>query len=133
MTFNDDKWTKSLEITVELERAATLYVFFDDREETPAWLSDQFTDTGINVGLDESSSWSPGSGTETVDKGPGRSIDNVFSVWKLELDRAASIKLGGIGGRADRAMYGIAAVPRRPEEARKDELSNRSRTSQSME
>ena len=54
-------------------------------------------------------------GPEATAKGPGRSIDNVFSVWKLDLDRAASIKLGGTRGADDRrAMYGIAAVPRRP-------------------
>ena len=55
MPFNDDKWTTDLEITVELARAATLYVFLDDREKPPAWLTERFTDTGVNIGLDEGS------------------------------------------------------------------------------
>ena len=111
-TFNDDKWTKSLEITVELGQAATLYIFFDDREEAPSWLSEQFTDTGVNIGLDETQ-WAPPSARSTIDKGPGRSIDNVFSVWKRGVDQAAAIRLGGMrGGIPGRAMYGIAAVAR---------------------
>jgi ferric-dicitrate binding protein FerR (iron transport regulator) len=111
-TFNDDKWTKNLEISVELGGAATLYVLFDDREETPAWLSSRFIDTGVNIGLDEAQ-WHPATGPGVIDKGAGRSIDNIFSIWKCELDRAGSIQLGGISaGVAGRAMYGIAAVAR---------------------
>ena len=36
MPFNEDKWIKDLQMTVEVARAATLYVFFDNREETAA-------------------------------------------------------------------------------------------------
>jgi hypothetical protein len=112
MTFNDDKWTKNLEITVEVGQAATLYILFDDREEAPSWLKEQFTDTGVNIGLDEAQ-WSPPTGPGAIDSGPGRSIDNVFSVWKRGVDQAAAIRLGGMrGGIPGRAMYGIAAVAR---------------------
>ena len=53
MTFNEDKWIKDLSVTVELARAATLYVFYDTRLATPRWLPERFTDTGFKIGLDE--------------------------------------------------------------------------------
>jgi len=111
MPFNDDKWTKDLEITVGMARAATLFVFLDRREKPPSWLAATFTDTGVKIGLDEGS-W-PDPTLFTVDGGPGRSIDHVFSVWKRDVNRDEAVTLGGLrGGRNDRAMYGIAAVPR---------------------
>jgi hypothetical protein len=111
MPFNDDKWASDLEITVEMARAATLFVFLDDREKPPAWLAGRFTKTGVSIGLDEGS-W-PDPSLFTVDRGPGRSINHVFSVWKRDVNRNEAIALGGLrGGRNDRAMYGIAAIPR---------------------
>jgi FecR protein len=111
MPFNDDKWATDLEITVEMARAATLFVFLDDREKRPAWLVGRFTNTGVKIGLDEGS-W-PDPSLFTVDTGPGRSINHVFSVWKRDVNRDESIALGALhGGRNDRAMYGIAAVGR---------------------
>lgn len=111
MPFNDDKWTSNLEITVELTRAGSLFVFLDDREKPPAWLTSQFSDTGVNIGLDEGS-W-PDPTLFKVDQGPGRSINQVFSVWIRNIDGPGSIRLGALrGGRNNRAMYGIAAVAR---------------------
>ncbi len=111
MTFNESKGAKDLEITVELARKATLYVFFDDREPPPPWLTGRFSDTGANIGLDEAS-W-PDRSKFSVGRGPGRSIDSVFSVWKREVSPNESIRLGAIRGESDRrAMYGIAAVAR---------------------
>jgi hypothetical protein len=111
MTFNEGKEKKDLEITVELARKATLYVFFDDREKPPTWLSGPFSDTGVNIGLDEGS-W-PNPSRFSVARGPGQSINNIFSVWKREVGPNEPIRLGAIKGESDhRAMYGIAAVAR---------------------
>jgi hypothetical protein len=103
MTFNDDKRTKDLQITVALETAATLYIFYDDRQTIPPWLAQGFTDTGVNIGLD-------------VTAAPGWDVKTPpypFSVWKRDLEQGESIGLGANEIGAARAMYGIAAA-RRP-------------------
>jgi hypothetical protein len=111
MPFNDDKWLSDLEITVELARAATLYVFLDVREQPPEWLTGRFLDTGVKIGLDEGS-W-PDPTLYFVDTGSGRSIDHVFTVWSRDVGPNESITLGALsGGKNNRAMYGIAAVAR---------------------
>jgi len=109
MPFNDDKWSTTLKIIVEVSRPATLYIFLDDREKPPPWLTASFVDTGVDVGLDEGS-W-PDPSLFSVDVGPGVSINQVFSVWSRELDRGGPVELGSLaGGKNNRAMYGIAAV-----------------------
>jgi ferric-dicitrate binding protein FerR (iron transport regulator) len=110
MPFNQDKVMTDLQVTVEVARGATLYIFYDDRAKPPAWLTGQFTDTGVDIGLDESP---PGIGT-SLDRGPGRSIDTIFSVWRCDLGGDGSIQLGAMvpSKLGRRAMYGIAAAPR---------------------
>ena len=113
MTFNEDKWMKDLSVTVQLAKPATLYVFYDARLAPPPWLSERFTDTGVSIGLDEGP-W-PGGPPQSVARGPGTSIDNVFTVWKCELGPDATIELGDVGmnkSGVGNAMYGIAAVSR---------------------
>lgn len=103
MTFNDDKRAKGLQITVDLGPAASLYIFYDDRQSTPPWLTEQFTDTGIDVGLDVTAApnWDP-----TTPLFP-------FSVWKLDRDEARAVSLGALNELSDaKAMYGIAATRR---------------------
>jgi FecR protein len=110
MTFNDDKWSKDLQITVELAKAATLYIFYDDRDPAPAWLIKGFTDTGIDIGLDE---FSAIGNISELGRGAGRNIDNVFSVWKRNAERGESVTLGSMTQKTMlTAMYGIAAVAR---------------------
>jgi hypothetical protein len=113
MPFNSDKVMTDLQVTVEVARPATLYIFYDDRAKPPPWLSGKFTDTGVDIGLDEAP---PGIGS-SLDRGPGRSIDTVFSVWRCELGGGGSIQLGAMvpSKLGRRAMYGIAAVPRASE------------------
>ena len=113
MTFNEDKWMKDLSVTVELARAATLYVFYDTRLATPRWLGGRFTDTNFRIGLDEGQ-W-PGGPPRSVGRGPGISIDTVFSVWRCDLGPGETIDLGKVGALENgggNAMYGIAAVSR---------------------
>lgn len=111
MPFNEDKWRNDLEITVELACSASLYVFIDNREKVPTWLAERFTDTGVDIGLDEGS-W-PDPSMFTTDRGPGLSINQIFSVWRRDVDQGESINLGALmGGRNNRAMYGIAATVR---------------------
>jgi hypothetical protein len=110
MPFNDDKYTKDLRVTVEMARAATLFIIFDDREQAPAWLSERFADTGVDIGLDEGS-WPDKN--RALGRGSGQSLDHVFSVWRRDVAQGESIDLGALerGGKM-RGMYGIAAVPR---------------------
>lgn len=113
MTFNEDKWMTNLLVTVELARSATLYVFYDARLAAPRWLSERFTNIGVSIGLDEGP-W-PGGPPQVVGRGPGTSIDTVFSVWSCDLGPNEAINLGNLGAREvgeGKAMYGIAAVPR---------------------
>jgi hypothetical protein len=113
MPFNDDKFVRNLEITVQIARPATLYVFLDNNMEVPAWLREGFTDTGLDIGLD-------GAKTEWHERnslavGAGQSIDFPFSIWKREIKQPETITLGGIEPPDVRSrgfnMYGIAAVP----------------------
>ncbi len=109
MPFNGDKRSRDIRVTIDLAHPATLYVFFDDRAQVPSWLADQFTDTGVDIGLDEGPSPEK---DLTVAPGSGRSIDAVFSVWKRTIDQAGPITLGAmVDVNSGKAMYGIAATP----------------------
>jgi hypothetical protein len=106
-TFNDDKRETELEITIELEAPAVLYLFLD--KKPPEWVAQAgFVNTGEWIGLDEGPSSNRAAAT---DVGPGASIDRVLSVWKLEVRQPGPIKLGPprAGATGAKAMYGIAA------------------------
>lgn len=112
MPYNDDKFLERLELSIELGRAAVLYVFLSDNVPAPRWLTEDFIDTGIDIGLDEASSRFKRE--RSIDDGPGRSIDTVFSVWQREIPEATTVTLGPIQmerGRDGSNMYGIAAAP----------------------
>ncbi len=112
MPFNNDKFVRGLELKVRLLRPATLYVFLDNNMAVPTWLRNNFTDTGIDIGLDCSKTeWHK---DHSLGIGSGRSIDFPFSVWKRDVKRAGTVTLGGIEQPpAVRSqgfnMYGIAA------------------------
>ena len=97
MSFNDDKIRK-VEIEVDLAQPSVLYVLFDDRVPTPDWLSSDFIDTGMDVGMDEANATRRIKRTVTLvtGVGPGDSIDHVFSVWKKESLVAGKVRLGTI-------------------------------------
>ncbi len=52
-TFNHYRYLRYFKMTIEFARPANLYVFADDRIAPPAWLVEQFEDTGVDIGLDE--------------------------------------------------------------------------------
>lgn len=109
-TFNDDKRETDLQLTVELARPATLYLFLDEKPPA-AWVTaGGFTDTGAKIGLDEGPSATRAFTTAT---GPGASIERVFSIWKLDLPEPRVVQLGAPreGPTGAKAMYGIAAHP----------------------
>jgi hypothetical protein len=109
-TFNDYRYIPDLEMVVALQKPAHLYIFFDDRVPTPEWLSSQFEDTGVDIGLDEGRhELTP---EHEVAVGGGNSIDQIFSVWKRECSDLTPVRLGPVGPTSEaRAMYGIAATP----------------------
>lgn len=108
-TFNDYRYLNDFEMTIKLSTPANLYVFFDDRVPTPAWLKDQFEDTGVDIGLDEGTH--PECPDHTIGVGGGNSIDNVFSVWRRRCLDSTPVTLGPVGKTNEaRAMYGIAAT-----------------------
>jgi hypothetical protein len=110
-TFNEYRYLAELEISVDLARPAWLFVIFDDRSPAPDWLSQQFEDTGVRVGLDEGP-WENETPNLTLGVGPGKSIDTTFSVWRKRCDKSGVVKLGPMAkGPEARAMYGIAAKP----------------------
>ncbi|MCA9258937.1 MAG: FecR domain-containing protein, partial [Planctomycetales bacterium] len=126
-TFNDDKLAHDLRIELELQRAADVYIFMDNRLSPPSWLVEQFVATGDVIGIDEApyradspSHLEPG----RLQKGAGRSVDRTFSIWRRTAVRGEIVVLGSngvpvpeeeaLGIDAKSNMYGIAATPRSP-------------------
>jgi hypothetical protein len=117
-TFNDYRYMNDFQMEVQLSQPANLYIFFDDRVPPPKWLSEQFEDTGVDIGLDEGP-WGAEERALRPDLpvfenavGGGQSIDNVFSVWHRRCLDAKPVVLGIMGEeRQARAMYGVAATP----------------------
>lgn len=113
MPFNDDKFVRGLELQVRLLRPATLYVFLDKNMAVPEWLRRDFTDTGLDIGLDcAKTEWHR---DHVLGIGAGRSVDFRFSIWKRQIKQAGTVVLGGIEEAPQVRsqgfnMYGIAAV-----------------------
>jgi hypothetical protein len=115
MTFNEDKTATELELTIQLARPANLYLLIDNRVPPPEWLTRDFVDTNVDVGLDELHSHV---NLETA-LGAGKSLDQFYSVWKREVHVATNIVLGPLGQEkfsvparvVKRGMYGIVATP----------------------
>jgi hypothetical protein len=118
-TFNDDKLRDEMEIVVTLAHPATLYVLFYDGHPAPDWLSSQFVNTGLCVGMDDGD-YLTRSGTlvrRPLDVGAGASIDCRYCAWKRDVHDASEVRLGPNFDPMERrtlsdfAMYGIVAVP----------------------
>jgi hypothetical protein len=115
-TFNDDKIASDLQLQIELKGPAEVYVLLDKRLSPPPWLVERFRDTGDVVGIDETHSED-----SPLDAGPGRSIDQTLSVWKLVAESGGVVSLGPNGDPPPHNhaeviyvpsnMYGVAVVP----------------------
>lgn len=108
-TFHADRMNWWLKVTINMVRPGVIFVFADDRTPIPAWLQEQFTNTGATITLAEISRTRPGQTVNTL----------TFSVWKRDVPAAGEITLGPpyADPPADRKsfrpsrMYGIAARP----------------------
>lgn len=117
--FNNDKWAKDYELEISLARPATLYVLFDDRSAAPDWLTENFEDTGDNIGLDRGPFTMRKSGVLNEDfasgVGPGMSVEDTLSVWRRRIDHAGVVRIGGTQSpHISINMYGVVAVPDAP-------------------
>jgi hypothetical protein len=114
-TFNDDKLQQNVEIFVALCRPAVLYVFLDVRVPPPDWLIRDFHDTGDEIGQDNGPFYAHRyKKFANYDRGvgPGKSIDEVFSVWKRIIPKPGIVKLGPNAGETwESGMYAFAAAP----------------------
>lgn len=114
MTFNDDK-VRRVSIDLELSAPASVYLLFDNRVPIPEWLKSEFKDTGRDIGLDEGYD---DRDHVSVGKGPGKSIDQVFSVWRKDYTQPTSVKLKptrlkeiNVDPRTvEQSMYGIVVT-----------------------
>jgi len=114
--FNTDRIKRDIRIDVTLSMPARLYVLFDNRLELPKWLTDEFQDTGDDIGVDTGPFQSTGphwhnKGDPGV--GPGVSVEDELSIWVKEVPKPGVVRLGPVGAAATFGanMYGIAAVP----------------------
>ncbi|TWT34423.1 FecR domain-containing protein [Blastopirellula retiformator] len=121
MTLNDDiyhKLTRHLQIDLKLQRPAMVYVLYTECMYVPEWLSREFVDTGVLIGLDE------GNGSRRpLGIGPNSSVDSNFKVWARKVEQPGVVILGGVdrrtyelptpkyGGHNGGNMYGIVVTP----------------------
>ncbi|QDT00946.1 FecR family protein [Adhaeretor mobilis] len=114
-TFNSDKFHRNIGISVVLSAPCDLYILFDDRLPTPAWLQKEFQDTGDNIGMDTGPFHSPATGWQNMDSagvGPGESVEDTLSVWVKKVSEPSTILLGStVTPQSHSNMYGIVAVP----------------------
>ena len=110
-TFNDDKINREVEIRLAISRPATVYILLDKRSPVPDWLRARFFNTGDEIGLD-GGKYSRFGERKFTAAGAGKSIDDVFTIWRLDVPRSDTVTLGAIqpGGETHN-MFGIVAVP----------------------
>lgn len=112
MTFNDDRVFNDIVISVDLARPSDVYVLLDERVTPPHWLSHDYVDTGLKVGMDEGERPGRPEDPRTLGVGVGNSIDYHFHVWKRKTPAEGTVDFGGLPQMTDyRSMYGILAVP----------------------
>lgn len=119
MPFNDDKVQTGFELNVSLSGPCRLYVFYSNKMPIPGWLAEDFEDTGEDLGLDRQAR-SPSS-RKRLAIGPGKSIDETFSIWVRDVDRAGFVTMGNavqpLDGEKGWNMYSVAVTTLPPQEA----------------
>ena len=110
--FKGDQIIDSIEIRVTLSEPTDLYILFDERVPTPAWLESDYVRTGDRIGLDMGP-WEGKTGDQYENAmGPGNSIDRVAVVWRRRGPVEGTITLGATeSGVLGTEMYGIVAQP----------------------
>ncbi|MGL4513016.1 MAG: FecR domain-containing protein [Lacipirellulaceae bacterium] len=105
-TFNDDKVTPHLEISLSMVTDATVYLLVDDRLGPSEWLQASFEDTGDDVGIDEAPKVENDS--RTLAKEAGRSIDQVHSVWRQKQPGGESLTIKPLEAElSDQSQRGV--------------------------
>ena len=103
--------TEGLELELDLNRLADIYVLMPDISQLPAvktlpdWLLQDYIQTDLRVGYDRGE----GAYGETLGIGAGNSIDNHFIAWKRKKPALGKVTAAyGI----DHTMYSVVVVPR---------------------
>ena len=113
-TFHSDRNENDLEITLDISDSSTVYVLFDERYETPRWLSEEFVPTGEVV---RSGPWRPVGLVHDIIPDPQGYFYIRYKVWKKSVAASGTLTLGESAYResksTQRAMYGIAVKPSR--------------------
>jgi hypothetical protein len=113
-TFHRDRFEEDLEIQVAVERDSSIYVLFDERYETPEWLPEGLTDTGLTV---RSGPWRPVMVTRDIEPDSNDEIYVSYRVWRTDVAAGESVTLGEsknynrTSDQTWRVMYGIAVKP----------------------
>ncbi|PQO38385.1 hypothetical protein [Blastopirellula marina] len=122
MTLNNDiyhEMANRLQIDLKLQKPATVYVLYTECMYVPEWLSKDFVNTGVKIGLDEG----PSHSYRPLGVGPNESVDSNFCVWSRRVESPGIVTLGGVdrrtydfpqpayGGHNGGNMYGIVVTP----------------------
>lgn len=111
--FNSRKYEHSsqLEVNVTVSTDCVLYVLWDCRCKPLAWLKQRFKNTHYIIGMDEGPYRD---GVDTLDTGPGKSIDTTYAVWAARIGANEVVRLGPVENEhlaQYKNLYGIAAKP----------------------
>lgn len=112
MPFNDNKFIDKVELNVEIGRPADIYILMSDTVVIPDWLTAEFEDTGLAIGLDEGPNrFKP---DMKLGIGSGKSIDTLFSIWRKRVYEPGIVKMGWVdslpASTDGHNMYGIVVT-----------------------
>jgi hypothetical protein len=108
-TFSVDGFNWWMKLTVELSRPCVFYIFVDQRNAAPRWVTESFSDTGKSIQLDLRPPQAKGRVTHHIP----------YRIWQRTIDKPGSVTVGPPyeNPPSDRKsfhpnrMFGIAAKP----------------------